>query len=286
MTIFKTVNKLKVFTSNCLHNRKSIGFIPTMGALHEGHLSLIQQAQKENDVVIVSVFVNPKQFTNPEDLKRYPRTLERDATLIDEYADVLFAPEVDDMYPHGSAVTVDVGELGTVSEGLYRPGHFDGMATVVLKLFNLASPTRAYFGKKDYQQYLIVQKMVHDLNLSIKIVGGETVRAPSGLALSSRNMRLSPEEQEKSSVIYKALAHGKKMIQEGEKDVETVHYGLNKILAQEPAWKTEYIEIRSTKDFSEVIHIESDVVILVAGYLGEVRLIDNMEVNTPFMKRQ
>lgn len=278
MTIYKKVNNLQEFVKKCLHNRKAIGFIPTMGALHEGHLSLIQQAKKENDAVIVSVFVNPKQFTNPEDLKRYPRTLERDDALIEKYADVLFAPEVEEMYPHGSEVNVDVGTLGKVSEGVYRPGHFNGMATVVLKLFNMISPTRAYFGKKDYQQYLIVQQMVRDLNLDVEIVGGETLRAPSGLALSSRNMRLSREEQEKAAVIYRALCHGKQMIQKGENNVGNVLNGINIILAQEPSWSTEYIEIRSIKDFTEVTHIDSSVVILIAGYLGEVRLIDNMEV--------
>lgn len=278
MTTINTVDELNNFIRNSGNNRKSIGFIPTMGALHEGHLSLIQRAKAENDVVIVSVFVNPKQFTNSDDLKRYPRTLERDAALIEKYADVLFAPDAEEMYPHGSEVNVDVGTLGKVSEGVYRPGHFNGMATVVLKLFNMISPTRAYFGKKDYQQYLIVQQMVRDLNLDVEIIGGETVRAPSGLALSSRNMRLSREEQEKATVIYRALCHGKQMIQKGKTNVGKVLNGIKEILTQEPSWKTEYIEIRSIKDFSEVANVDSSVVVLIAGYLGEVRLIDNMEV--------
>ncbi|MBP9690504.1 pantoate--beta-alanine ligase [Candidatus Woesebacteria bacterium] len=258
--------------------RKSIGFIPTMGALHAGHLSLIQQARKENDIVVVSVFVNPKQFTNPDDLLRYPRTLERDTALIEGVADVLFSPAVEEVYPEGSDTTVEVGELGRVSEGIYRPGHFNGMATVVLKLFNIIKPNRAYFGKKDYQQYLIVQHMVRDLNLEIVIVGCETLRSPTGLALSSRNTRLSEEEQGKARVIYRALASAQKIVRAGEQSVLKVRERMSQVLSFEPSWKTEYIEIRSIEDFLEVQNIDSDVAILIAGYIGEVRLIDNMEV--------
>lgn len=259
---------------------KTIGFIPSMGALHAGHLSLIQRAKKENDIVIVSVFVNPKQFTNPDDFARYPQTIDRDINLIKDDADILFTSNAEEMYPPGFDSTVHIGQLADTGEGAFRPGHFDGMATVVLKLFNIIEPQRAYFGKKDYQQYLIVRRMVRDLNLPIEVVGCETVREESGLAMSSRNARLSPEQCEKAHVISQALLLGKKMIEGGEKNVRKVLAKTEKMLESETTWKTEYIEIRLIADFSEVQSIDSDVVILIAGYMGEVRLIDNIEVNS------
>ncbi|QQS44465.1 pantoate--beta-alanine ligase [Candidatus Roizmanbacteria bacterium] len=278
MTIYNNIKQVKNLINEHVKNGKSIGFIPTMGALHIGHLSLVQQARRENDIVAVSVFVNPKQFNNPDDLKRYPRTIEHDKKLIEDYADVLFIPEADEIYPEGFGTTVHVFPLADIAEGAFRPGHFDGMSTVVLKLFNLVQPTRAYFGKKDYQQYLIVRQMVRDLNVPVQIVGCDTVRESTGLALSSRNMRLTPKERLKAAVIYQALSEAKKCIINGERDTHVIRVRIEKMLSVEPLWRTEYIEIRSIQDFSEPLHIMSDSVILIAGYMGEVRLIDNIEI--------
>ncbi len=249
-----------------------------MGALHQGHISLIRQARKENNIVVVSVFVNPKQFNNPEDLKRYPRTVEQDTALIEGFTDIVFLPDADVIYPPDFGTTVHISPLADLGEGTFRPGHFDGMATIVLKLFNLVQPTRAYFGKKDYQQYLIVKQMVRDLNLSVQVVGCETVRESTGLAFSSRNKRLTNEERTKAAVLYRALSEGKNIIERGERNTAVIRGKIAEVLMNEPLWKTEYIEIRSIRDFSEPSEIQSDVVILIAGYMGEVRLIDNIEV--------
>ncbi len=278
MKVCKDISSLKKEIKGSSFKRKTIGFIPTMGALHKGHLSLIRRAREENDIVVVSIFVNPKQFTNSQDLAKYPQTLEQDISLIHEVADVLFIPTADEMYPHGFDSMVHTGRLSEIVEGKFRPGHFDGMATVVLKLFNIISPTRAYFGKKDYQQYLIVSQFVRDFNLPIEIIGCETVRELSGLAMSSRNTRLSDDEQEKACVIFRALSVGKSFIERGEDTIEKIRHEMQVILDREPMWKTEYLEIRNTSDFSEKETVSSDVVILIAGFLGDVRLIDNVEV--------
>jgi len=277
MKVLKSIKKLQETANLYSLNKKTIGFIPTMGALHKGHLSLIQRARKENDIVIVSIFVNPKQFSNPDDLSRYPRTIDKDSSLIKEYADVLFCPDASEMYPSEFQTTVDVGKMGAIGEGAFRPGHFDGMATVVLKLFNIIKPTRAYVGKKDYQQYLVLQKMVNDLNLPIQVIGCETVREKSGLAMSSRNMRLSEKEKMGAAIIYKALREGKLKIEAGASAPDT-RATIEDLLSTEPLWRTEYIEIRRIHDFEEIGTVDADVVMLIAGYLGEVRLIDSMEV--------
>lgn len=278
MKVINTVKKLKLFANDVGYKRNSIGFIPTMGALHDGHLSLIQKARNENDTVIVSIFVNPMQFNNVDDLNRYPRTTEQDIELIKEFADVVFVPGAEEIYPSGFNTTVHISPLADIGEGKYRPGHFDGMATVVLKLFNIVKPTRAYFGKKDYQQYVIVKQMVRDLNISTEIVGCETIREKNGLAMSSRNMKLSKEDLGKATIIYKALCIGKKSIADGERQTKNVKDQVSETLLTEPSWETEYIEIRSVPDFSENTEIPSKAVILIAGYIGGVRLIDNIEI--------
>lgn len=279
MTVCKNIKKLIFKINKAKTNRNSIGFIPTMGALHKGHLSLIQKARKENDVVVVSIFVNPKQFNNPEDLKRYPRTIERDVDLIRDIADIIFIPDTEEIYPKGFGANIHISPLADIGEGKYRPGHFDGMATVVLKLFHITQPTRAYFGKKDYQQYLIVKQMVRDLHLPIKIVGGETIREESGLAMSSRNVRLSHSDKEKAPIIYQALQQGKEMIQQGEQNAQNVIKKMTDITEREEGITIEYIEIRNMSDFLETDEITEDVVILIAAQIGEVRLIDNIEVH-------
>jgi len=278
MKVIKNIKKLGILVNKFINNRKAISFIPTMGALHNGHLSLIQQAKKESDIVIVSIFINPKQFNNPEDLERYPRTIDCDKELIKDLTDIVFLPEANEIYPKDFGTNVHIAPLAEIGEGTYRPGHFDGVSTVVLKLCNLIRPAKAYFGKKDYQQYLIVRQMVRDLNLSIEIVGCETVREENGLAMSSRNQRLTREDRQKAGIIYTSLCAGKECIEYGEKNAEFVIANIFHILSSESRWKTEYIEIRSVADFSEVREISSPVIILIAGYIGDVRLIDNIEV--------
>ena len=278
MTIINKINDIKIYLNEGGNKRKSIGFIPTMGALHAGHLSLIQQARKENDLVVVSIFVNPKQFNSLNDLKRYPQDIDRDKAFIGDTADVIFAPDIEEMYPSGFGTNIHISPLAEIGEGAYRPGHFDGMATVVLKLFEIVRPTRAYFGKKDYQQYLIVKQMVRDVNLPIAIVGCETVREENGLAMSSRNMRLSDEGRKQAGMISVALQDVTRLIFEGERDVNEVKKRMLHILKRADI-KVEYIEFRAISNFREFGSIEESVVILLAVYVEEVRLIDNIEVH-------
>lgn len=278
MKVINNIHNLTKIIKNQSIKNKAIGFIPTMGALHEGHLSLIQKARKENDTVIVSIFVNPKQFNNAEDFEKYPQTLDRDKELIRDFADIIFAPEVGEMYPQSFGTNVHISPLATIGEGSYRPGHFDGMATVVLKLFNIVGPTRAYFGKKDYQQLSIVKQMVSDLNLPISVIGCETVREQNGLAMSSRNMRLSQEGRERASVLYRALQTARSSILQGERTVEQITRAIRDQMSNDRNLQIEYVEVRTISDFQEVETITQDVILLLAVYIEGVRLIDNIEV--------
>jgi pantoate--beta-alanine ligase len=275
----KVINKISILqktVKNHLLNKNTIGFIPTMGALHKGHLSLIQKARVENDIVIVSIFVNPKQFNNQEDLDRYPHTLEQDKALIKDYADYVFYPDVDDMYPTGFQSTIHIGDLANILEGEYRPGHFDGMATVVLKLLHLCQPTRIYMGLKDYQQYLIIQQMVKDLDIRTEVVGVPTVREDSHLALSSRNQFLSSKDKKPAAQIFAALQKAETLIFSGERDVRTIEKTIKTEL-EHISNTIDYIAVRSLS-LGAISTIDQDVVILVALYLGDVRLIDNIMV--------
>ncbi|MDA1316701.1 MAG: pantoate--beta-alanine ligase [bacterium] len=276
MKVITKTNRLQKITQIALLNKNTIGFIPTMGALHEGHLTLIQQAQKENNIVIVSIFVNPKQFNSIKDFNRYPQPIEQDKALIRDYADYLFYPSVEGMYPDGFQSSVHVGKLAETLEGEHRPGHFDGMATVVLKLLHMCVPTRTYFGLKDYQQYLIVKQMVKDLNLPIKIVGVPTIREESKLALSSRNQLLSLHDKTSAAQIFSALQNGKELIMGGERDVRTIEKTIKTKL--EPiSKKIDYVAVRSLS-LEAITSVNQDVVILVALYVGDIRLIDNIIV--------
>src|ERR671935_2931272 len=203
----------------------TVGLVPTMGALHEGHLSHVRRARERDDVVVASVFVNPTQFGPSEDLTRYPRTPERDAALLEaEGVDVLFMPSAEEMYPPGFATRVEVGRIGEVLEGASRPGHFAGVATVVLKLFQLVRPTRAYFGQKDAQQLAVIRQMVRDLNLPVEIVAGPTIREPDGLAMSSRNAYLYPAERRAATVLYHTLTAARDRYSAGERDAEALRH--------------------------------------------------------------
>lgn len=276
MKVIHKTTILQKIIKNHVINKNTIGFIPTMGALHKGHLSLIQKAKSENNIVIVSIFINPKQFNKQEDLDRYPHTLEQDKALIEDYADYLFYPTIEEIYPAGFQSTIHIGELANTLEGEHRPGHFDGMATVVLKLLHLCQPTHIYFGLKDYQQYLIVRHMVKDLNIPVQVVGAPTVREDSHLALSSRNQLLSPQDIKLAPQIFKALQKAKELICGGEKDPHNITRAIKTNL-EHISNTIDYIAVRSLS-LGVISTIDQDVVILVALYLGDVRLIDNIIV--------
>ncbi len=257
-----------------------LAFVPTMGNLHEGHLTLVRRARELADRVVVSIFVNPLQFDRPEDLEAYPRTLEADAALLQrEGVAVLFTPEVDAIYPEGMARHTRV-EVPVVSEGLCgaaRPGHFTGVATIVCKLFNLVRPDLALFGKKDYQQLLVVKKMVADLAIPVEIVAVGTVREPDGLAMSSRNGRLTAEERSQAPVLYRALEEAARALKAGRSDYANLQRaGLTRIEAA--GLRPDYFEIRRADDLGAPAPDERRLVVLAAAFLGKARLIDNVEV--------
>ena len=256
---------------------KTIGFVPTMGALHEGHLQLIRRAASENDFVAVSIFVNPIQFNNPEDLAKYPRTLEADLQkLADTGCSLVFAPSAEEMYPEPDTTVFDFGELDKVMEGKFRPGHFNGVAIVVKRLFEIVTPDRAYFGEKDFQQLAIIRRMVDMLQIPVTIIPHPIVREADGLAMSSRNARLTPDERLQAPEIYKALSGIKEnyswFIPDGVKQL------LSGQLSENPAFRVEYVAIVDTQTlqpFADWMDAEHAVV-CVAVYLGAVRLIDNI----------
>ncbi|GAA5511868.1 pantothenate synthetase [Deinococcus carri] len=255
-----------------------VGLVPTMGYLHEGHATLIRQARAECDVVVVSVFVNPRQFGQGEDLGRYPRDLERDLALAGAAgADLLFHPDVAAMYPDGYATNVSVGGVSAPLEGQSRPGHFDGVATVVLKLLNIVGPERAYFGEKDWQQLAVVRRMVRDLNVPVEVVGVPTIREASGLALSSRNSYLTPEQQARAVVLSRALRAVQAAAAGGERDTARLRQAGLDVLAREPEVQPDYLAVVGG-DMQERERVENDPMtrVLVAARMFGVRLIDNM----------
>jgi len=260
---------------------KQIGLVPTMGYLHEGHLSLVRQARAENDLVVVSIFVNPIQFGPSEDLASYPRDFERDSQLLAaEDTDVIFAPTVEQMYPPESVTFVEVtGDLTKGLCGARRPGHFRGVTTVVSKLFNIVRPHRAYFGQKDAQQLVVIQRMVADLNFGIDIVPMPIVREPDGLAMSSRNRYLSPDERQAATVLYRALQHAKARIKSSVRSAAEIIASMQSVINQEKSAKVDYIEIVDANHLQPVGAIRGEVLIALAVYFGKTRLIDNLRVD-------
>ncbi|MEF3245279.1 MAG: pantoate--beta-alanine ligase [Caldisericaceae bacterium] len=281
MKVVRNIKEMQEISNGLIKVGKSIGFVPTMGFLHEGHLSLVRMAKEENDTVVVSIFVNPLQFGPREDFKSYPRDEERDLNLLKDLADFVFIPEAKEMYPEGYSTYVEVEKLTTNLCGRFRPGHFKGVTTVVLKLFNIVKPTRAYFGKKDYQQFRVIERMALDLNLEVKVVPCEIFREKNGLAMSSRNVYLTKDEFEEASIIYKALSYGKELIEkENIRDPKVVIDKIKEIIQSAKSLKKiDYIQIVDPITLQDVDKIEGSVVILFAGYFGNARLIDNVEVN-------
>jgi len=257
---------------------KKIGLVPTMGYLHDGHLSLVRRAKAECDVVIVSIFVNPLQFGVGEDYEEYPRDLTRDAALLEkEGVEAAFAPSVKEMYPQGYSTTVEVGgEITAKLCGKSRPGHFKGVTTVVSKLFNICLPEVAYFGQKDAQQAMIIEKMVRELNFPLRIVRGPIVRESDGLAMSSRNVYLNEEERKSALVLSQALGLARELIENGETSVGKVKEAMINLINSKPFTDIDYVEIYNGEDLSDLAEIKGKVLVALAVRVGKTRLIDNL----------
>ena len=258
---------------------RKIALVPTMGFLHRGHLALIEQAKKTGAFVVVSIFVNPLQFGPNEDLSRYPRDLERDARLVEEAGvDALFYPTVEEMYPRPMVTFVEVGELDTMLCGATRPGHFRGVATVVSKLFHIVQPDMAFFGQKDYQQYLIIERMVRDLNFPIEICPVPIVREEDGLAMSSRNIFLTSEQRQEALILSKSLKEAEISILSGQRSAEEIERQLREKITLGSHGMIDYVEVRDANDLSEVTDIKGPVLLALAVKFGTTRLIDNKVV--------
>ena len=262
---------------------RTVGFVPTMGFLHEGHLSLVRRARRDDDLVAVSIFVNPLQFGPAEDLAAYPRDPDRDLKLLEaEGVDLVFLPEAEEMYPDGEPqVTVDPGPLGEVLEGASRPGHFRGVCTVVAKLLGLVGPCRAYVGEKDAQQVAVIRRMVEDLDLPVSVVVGETVREPDGLALSSRNSYLSEEERRAARCLSQALASAARAVEGGERDAAVLKAEMARRIGAEALAALDYVAVVDDRTFREVERVGGPSRALVAARIGSTRLIDTMRLPVP-----
>jgi pantoate--beta-alanine ligase len=262
----------------------TVGLVPTMGYLHEGHLSLVRRARAENDIVIATVFVNPSQFGPHEDLATYPRDLPRDLALLEaEKTDIVFAPATPaEMYPPGYQTWIDLTDLPTKLEGARRPGHFRGVATIVAKLFNLTRPHRAYFGQKDAQQCVVIRRLVADLNFDLEVVVCPTVREPDGLAMSSRNAYLSPEERVRAAVLYRALQAAAAALAAGERDAEALRQVMGQVLAAEPLAQVDYVSIADPETLDELSgELRGPALASLAVRIGRARLIDNLLLTPP-----
>jgi pantoate--beta-alanine ligase len=282
MITLRTVAEMREAMTKARYAGESIGLVPTMGAFHEGHLSLMRRAREQCDRVVVSLFVNPAQFNEQADLDRYPRDERRDATLAAEAgADFLFAPPVEQVYPRGFVTTVSVAGLTETLEGANRGrGHFDGVATVVTKLFNIVSPDVAFFGQKDAQQVAVIRQFVSDLDMGVRIEACPTVREPDGLAMSSRNARLSAAERARATALHRALAAARQAVDAGERDAAAVR--ASAIAALAPAGiELEYFELVAVGTLAPVRRVEGEVLALVAARVGDTRLIDNDTIGKP-----
>jgi len=272
--IARTIDEVKKWRGRSLG---SVGFVPTMGYLHDGHLVLVRRAREENSKVAVSIFVNPTQFGPAEDFRTYPRDTERDLALLEkERTDIAFIPSAEEIYPQGYNSWVEVDKVTKRLEGSHRPGHFKGVATVVAKLFNIVEPTKAYFGQKDAQQVLVIRKMVTDLNMNLEVIAVPTVRESDGLAMSSRNVYLNPQERQAATVLYKALSQAQQLIQKGERDAEHLRQVMTSIINKEPLAEIEYVSIADAQTFEELSRIDLPVVASLAVRIGKTRLIDNI----------
>jgi pantoate--beta-alanine ligase len=278
MKIFKQITPLKAYLKEARLSGKTIGFVPTMGALHKGHIALIKAAQEQNKLTVCSVFVNPTQFNNPADLLKYPRTLEKDMQLLEEVrCDVLFSPETHEIYPEKTTLKFDFGDLDKVMEGKFRPGHFSGVGLIVAKLLHIVDPDHAYFGQKDWQQFAIIRNLVEELSFNVMLHSVTTLRESDGLALSSRNLRLTTEQREVAGVFYLALRTAQKLLQSGT-SLASVKQTIAQLIEAKPGVTLEYFEVAESKNLNVLQNVEGSKqpILCIAGYVGEIRLIDNL----------
>ena len=279
MDIFSQIGPLRAFLEQKKLIGKSLGFVPTMGALHDGHLALIRESHRENEITVCSIYVNPTQFSNADDLARYPRTIDRDIEMLESVGcNVLFCPSNEEVYPEKSRIKFDFGPLEQLMEGKFRPGHFSGVATVVSKLFNIVQPSKAYFGQKDFQQFKIVECLVQELKFNVQLRCVPIQREKDGLAMSSRNMRLDNEQRRNAVVFYESLQMAKRRLEEG-LSMSLVREEIKKHCESKPGVKLEYLELTDTSNFVQSESVTSKAILLIAGYVGEVRLIDNLLLN-------
>ena len=274
MKLLKTISELRVYRNSLAG---SLGFVPTMGFLHEGHMSLVHRSKSDCEHTIVSIFVNPTQFGPNEDFNSYPRDTDRDLTLLEKAGvDAVFSPSVNEMFPQGADTFVIPGKIAERLEGAIRPGHFRGVATVVLKLFNLTQPLKAFFGQKDAQQVAVIKKMVADLNVPVEIIVVPTVRESDGLAMSSRNSYLDPTERQAATVLFRSLQLAEKLVADGERDAEVIKIRMTGIIGKEPLATLDYISIADANSLDERTLVVEPALISLAVRIGCTRLIDNI----------
>ena len=278
MEIFNQIAPLKAFIHAQKQRGKSIGLVPTMGALHAGHISLIEASKKENSITVCSIFVNPTQFNNPADLLKYPRTFDKDTLLLEKVeCDAVFYPDNTEMYPETSLIKFDFSHLDKVMEGKFRPGHFSGVALVVSKLFHIVEPDHAYFGQKDWQQFAVIRQLSEELKFNLKLHSEPTSREQDGLAMSSRNLRLNEQQREQAIVFFRALTAAKTILLSG-KSISEAKNLVKEIIEQQPGTILEYFEVADSKNLNLLENVKDSnrPIMCIAGFIGEIRLIDNM----------
>ncbi|MDC7745623.1 MULTISPECIES: pantoate--beta-alanine ligase [Rhizobium] len=281
MRVFSSIDELRHTLDALKRQGRTVALVPTMGYLHAGHMELVSRARAENDLVVVSIFVNPLQFGQAEDLSKYPRDLERDSAMLKQAGvNFLFAPGVEDMYPRPMLAVVDVPDLGRELEGAVRPGHFAGVATVVSKLFNIVQPQTAYFGEKDYQQVVIIKRMVEDLAIPVRVISVPTVRDADGLAFSSRNVYLSAEERRAAAIVPQTLDEAERLVADGLTDARELEAKLTTFLGREPLAKPEVVAVRDASTLEPVGSIEEPVVVALFVRFGSTRLLDNRVIGS------
>jgi pantoate--beta-alanine ligase len=274
MEILKTIDEIKRLRPSL---PPPVGFVPTMGYLHEGHLALVRQARAESASVVVSIFVNPTQFGPQEDFEKYPRDPKRDLALLEkEGTDIVFMPAAGEIYPPAFDSWVEVGRIAERLEGVSRPGHFRGVATVVAKLFNIVQPDRAYFGQKDAQQLAVIKRMVADLDMNLRVIAVPTVREPDGLAMSSRNSYLNPEERKAAVVLYEALTLAQELFYGGERDAPAIRRQMTELIQKQPLAEIDYISIADAETLDELDEVKPPALVSLAVKIGKTRLIDNV----------
>jgi len=279
MQVVRQIKEMQKISDRLREKGKRIGFVPTMGYLHDGHVSLVRKAKELCDSIVVSIFVNPTQFGPGEDFQRYPRDEEGDREKLERAGvDFLFMPEAGEMYPPRYQTSVEVAEVSKGLCGDFRPGHFRGVATVVAKLFNIVKPHAAVFGEKDYQQLLVIKRMVEDLNFDIEIIPGTLIREEEGIAMSSRNAYLSPEDRKRATVLYRSLVKAKELVDSGEKRTYNIVQAVEKMIGSVKGVSLQYVEIRDAETLERVERVSGPAVIAVAAMVGSVRLIDNIVI--------